>query len=212
MDYKREDCVLIVNGFAHPDDNTRQRDEPDDIGENAVAYIHSRGRTRSQVFVVGKRRLYWVDNNQIEAFDPRMTGGEFSHKICLNCGLLKPLEDFEKNQRAKGDRIVRRPRCQPCFDIDSGKKMPDRVRKEYRAKHGPSKGDLWQCQICQKYSIADVNARIIVDHDQETGRPRGLLCDSCNTGLGRFKNGEDFLANAIEYLKTTPEEPSPGLF
>ena len=46
-----------------------------------------------------------------------------------------------------------------------------------------------------------VNVKIVVDHDQESGEPRGLLCESCNTGLGRFKNGEDHLRNAIAYLQ-----------
>ena len=40
-----------------------------------------------------------------------------------------------------------------------------------------------------------------LDHDQETGKPRGLLCDSCNTGLGRFKNGENHIQSALDYLK-----------
>ena len=57
--------------------------------------------------------------------------------------------------------------------------------------------------VCKKYSIAGVNVRITVDHNQETGEPRGLVCDSCNTGLGRFKNGEDHLTSAIEYLEQT---------
>ena len=60
--------------------------------------------------------------------------------------------------------------------------------------------------VCKKYSIAGVNVREAVGHDQETGTPRGLICDSCNTGLGRFKNGEDHLASAIEYLARTGEE------
>ena len=62
-------------------------------------------------------------------------------------------------------------------------------------------GEPWQCPICEKISITDVNVKIVVDHDQETGKPRGLLCDSCNTGLGRFKNGEDHIQSALDYLK-----------
>ena len=57
--------------------------------------------------------------------------------------------------------------------------------------------------VRQKYSVAGVNAQIRVDHNQEAGTPRGLICDSCNTGLGRFKNGEDHLQSAIEYLAAT---------
>ena len=54
--------------------------------------------------------------------------------------------------------------------------------------------------------IAHVNVKIVVDHDQETGMPRGIICDSCNTGLGRFKNGENLLEDAMEYLRRHEEK------
>ena len=38
------------------------------------------------------------------------------------------------------------------------------------------------------------------DHNHHTGNIREFICDSCNTGLGRFKNGKDCLKNAMEYL------------
>lgn len=200
MTYSKDKCRLITTGLAWAEDNARQRGEPEIIGLNAVAYLDTSGHTRSLVFVMGKRRLYWAKNEDLRVFDPEPTGDAFTHKICLSCGLLKPIDDFPINQVAKGGRRVRRPRCKPCFDLDSGRRLPPKVRKAYLKKHGPNTGDLWQCPVCRKYSIAGVNVRITVDHNQETGEPRGLICDSCNTGLGRFKNGEDHLANAIAYL------------
>ena len=203
MKYQRKDCVLVVTGQAWPEDNGRTYGEPEDIGEYAVAYIDIKRETRSLVFVIGKRRLYWVQNADIQQFNPLKTGDDFDLKICLSCGLLLPTQEFPRNQTGIGDRIVRRPRCKPCFDKDSGKRMSTKVRDEYLAAHGPKTGDLWQCPVCKKYSIAGVNADINVDHDQHTGKPRGLICSSCNTGLGRFKNGEDHLADAIDYLTNT---------
>ncbi len=200
MSYKRSDCVVVVTGEAWPEDNSRQRGAPEDIGENAVAYIDTRRQANSLVFVIGKRRLYWVRNDHIQPLDPVRTGDGYNTKICLTCGILKPTEDFEYNQTRSDGTRVRRPRCRTCFRLDSGRSMPNSVRDAYLAQHGPAQGDLWQCPLCKKFSVAGVNVRITVDHDQQTGTPRGLICDSCNTGLGRFKNGEDHLANAIDYL------------
>ena len=42
---------------------------------------------------------------------------------------------------------------------------------------------------------------MVLDHDHITGKPRAWICDSCNTGLGRFKDDIATIENAIKYLK-----------
>ena len=57
-----------------------------------------------------------------------------------------------------------------------------------------------QCAICGK-PAKKLQRRLHVDHDHRTGAVRGLLCDDCNTGLGKFKDNPDFLIAAAEYLR-----------
>jgi hypothetical protein len=56
------------------------------------------------------------------------------------------------------------------------------------------------CKICGgKSRNSDL---LSLDHDHKTGKPRALLCDLCNTGLGAFKDNHNLLNKAIKYLKS----------
>lgn len=56
------------------------------------------------------------------------------------------------------------------------------------------------CKICLSPPPKQRKKRLSVDHCHKTGRVRGLLCDSCNRGLGLFKDNPDLMLNAISYL------------
>jgi len=40
-----------------------------------------------------------------------------------------------------------------------------------------------------------------VDHCHTTGKVRGLLCFTCNSAIGKFKDNIDIIQSAIIYLK-----------
>ena len=58
------------------------------------------------------------------------------------------------------------------------------------------------CKICGIHQTAD-SRKFAVDHNHKTGQIRGLLCASCNSGLGYFKDNTTILENAITYIKQT---------
>ena len=54
------------------------------------------------------------------------------------------------------------------------------------------------CLICTK-KIDETSGH--VDHNHKTGEIRGILCGTCNAGLGMFQDDIQLLQNAIDYLK-----------
>lgn len=57
-----------------------------------------------------------------------------------------------------------------------------------------------KCKICKTHQT-DLSRALCIDHDHNTLKVRGLLCYSCNLGLGNFKNSEDLMVNAVNYLR-----------
>lgn len=53
-----------------------------------------------------------------------------------------------------------------------------------------------RCAIC----TVPLMAKLHIDHDHKTGAVRGLLCDHCNHGIGRFRDNPQFLIQAAAYL------------
>jgi Recombination endonuclease VII len=61
-----------------------------------------------------------------------------------------------------------------------------------REQHG-------KCAICSKPPKGDRN--LCIDHNHNTGKIRGLLCQSCNLILGHSSDSICILQKAIKYLK-----------
>jgi len=116
-------------------------------------------------------------------------------KRCSSCRQILPIEKFGKN---KSKSMGRACTCKECLKAHSAK------MKELHSKHKIPEGHV--CPICQKsaeelYSPGMGNKTPFrLDHNHSTGEFRGFLCDSCNTGLGKFRDDPELLAKAIDYL------------
>lgn len=57
------------------------------------------------------------------------------------------------------------------------------------------------CKICDVHISTAGKRGLVVDHDHQTNRVRGLLCNTCNILVGMAKDNIKILNNAIFYLK-----------
>jgi hypothetical protein len=60
-------------------------------------------------------------------------------------------------------------------------------------------GQRGACAICGK--PCNSRSRLSVDHDHVTGFVRGMLCNGCNIGLGKFRDDPERLRKAAAYIE-----------
>lgn len=70
------------------------------------------------------------------------------------------------------------------------------TKKEYDKLYKDQNG---RCAICRTPE-KDLKKALNIDHCHKTEKVRGLLCNSCNQGLGYFKDNISTLEDALYYL------------
>jgi hypothetical protein len=169
------------------------------VGKDDVGIVESESKEEASVFFIRIWQKVTLNKNDFQIFDVKKTGDSFPKKICNICHKLLSTKKFAKNQNAKNNRSVRRPSCKDCrIKMEGiGVSRADRIKW---LKEKPN-NEPFECPVCKKRTIAGVTSKVVLEHDHRTGKPGGWICDSCNTGLGRFKDDVKLLKSAIEFLK-----------
>ena len=135
-------------------------------------------------------------------------------KVCKICGEQKPLTDFYKvNKNSKHHH----GKCKTCYvkkqqeTYDPVKKRDENLKRLYGI--GLKEYDrLLQeqggcCAVCggidPKGRLTGRGGSITnfyVDHDHNTGKVRGLLCNTCNRTIGYIGDNTGTLTRMIDYL------------
>lgn len=124
-------------------------------------------------------------------------------KKCTKCNIEKDYSFFHKNTKNKDKHHYN---CKACRKEESliqyGLTLAD-YNEMFEAQNRC-------CKIC-KGTVPRGTAtdnRFYVDHCHSTGRVRGLLCNDCNHGLGKFYDNVEFLYAAINYLEGDIDDSS----
>lgn len=132
-------------------------------------------------------------------------------KICSKCLIEKELSEYHKrNNRPCGVRSI----CKKCYKLyPKNKKNSDNYMRKYDIKkaYGITHEEYEEmlktqngvCAICGLVNNHSWKKHLCIDHCHETKQVRGLLCDSCNRGIGLLKDNKDILYKAYEYLSKT---------
>jgi hypothetical protein len=121
-------------------------------------------------------------------FYKRKSSPDGHSPICKECESKKHAEYYKRN---KSKRIHRRSKLKVNYNL---------TEKDFDTLFEEQEG---ACAICKR---ADV--KLVVDHDHTTGAVRGLLCNGCNHGLGRFGDSIPLMESAIAYLEKHLEPPT----
>lgn len=137
-----------------------------------------------------------------------------SFKRCACCKKIKPTTEFaRKKHRDKWGFYAYCDTCKKQKAKDYSSKTDSKIviRRRELKKYGITLEDQQRmyaeqggrCKICGKeiFLFGDRKKDTAhVDHDHLTGRVRGLLCQECNTGLGKFNDSVENLKSAINYI------------
>ena len=119
-------------------------------------------------------------------------------KQCNKCNEVKPLDMFHNRTYSPDGK---RNQCKRCRSEEAWKRIYGLEAGEYDTLLESQKG---VCAICGTDTPSptqeDTHKHLFVDHCHTSGAVRGLLCSSCNTGLGLFKDNPERLKAAIKYL------------
>lgn len=58
----------------------------------------------------------------------------------------------------------------------------------------------FSCAIC---GLVAQERELHIDHCHDTGIIRGLLCDQCNTGIGKLRHSPENFLRAARYLRAS---------
>lgn len=148
----------------------------------------------------------------------RQSAAQLGVKQCQKCKTLCPLDAFAKNARRKDNLCTWCKKCRAeyakAYRANHKEKIRNKQRDiKYRELYGISLEDYNailekqnnKCACCGTASPSkspDKWTNFCVDHCHLTGEVRGLLCNSCNIGIGKLGDNLDGVLKAVSYLSS----------
>lgn len=148
-----------------------------------------------------------------------------STKLCPHCKEEKSFSEFGAD---KSKKYGVTSYCKPCSSsnrLKNYQKNPEKQKNKLKTYYKINKQKSYEyslknlygltidefnhmkiqqnhsCKICKTHE-SNLKRKLFVDHCHDTGKVRGLLCQSCNTMIGNSKDNILILQSAINYLSS----------
>jgi len=180
------------------------------------------------------RRIDPTKNSSIKQFCPRnhdtFECGRTKYDKCIKCEELRRI-DPTKDSRLKqfcphGHDIfifgrTKRGNCKKCVSdyqkkyaaLHLNERRNDRLKRQY----GITLDDYNEIFFSQEGKCigclrdqSEFKRAFAVDHDHKTGRIRGLLCEDCNTAIGKLLDSPEILRRLANYIDRNNKENLNG--
>jgi hypothetical protein len=115
--------------------------------------------------------------------------GSGQTKVCKDCGVEQPIENFDSQYFKKDGSKTHRGDCRSCTQFNQ------RIVRNLREIHGPPP-DL--CECCGKPPNGVTG--LVTDHCHTTYKFRGWLCTSCNLANGHLKDSPETIMKLYKYM------------
>jgi hypothetical protein len=146
----------------------------------------------------------------------RATAESATHKSCLGCRRVLPIDQFSRKASFGPDAAFHRPRCKECYAkarrVNYGTRSIQQLYgitpEQYAEMLAAQGGKCLICGLPERGKRGERDYPLAVDHDHRPGgKVRGLLCNKCNLGIGNFDDDVTRIEAAVAYLRRHSGQP-----
>jgi hypothetical protein len=126
-------------------------------------------------------------------FNPVLTG----NKTCIRCNIEKTKDNFLLNKSSADGFNGWCKQCTKDATLITKYGITIDQYTQLLSKQN------YKCALCETSNPGGNTNVFVVDHNHITGKIRGLLCNHCNTGLGKLRDSSTLLLKAAQYVDSS---------
>lgn len=133
----------------------------------------------------------------------RAIGSRNGYRTCRVCRGVKPLSEFKEPVTLSICLGCPRDYKGEYARMKASPNHKDRVAKAKRKQYYGITQEQYDEMLASQNgvcAICKLATRLVVDHDHDTGEFRGLLCRTCNSGIGQLRDSLRLVLAAADYL------------